>query len=265
MSVLTITYMSLFYGASLVFVAGLLYRISRYVMAPAPLKIPTTPAPLGRRGVVLRLFWEVVLFRSLFRSAKWIWLFGWMFHLALFVVLLRHLRYFTDPVWVPVELLQPFGVYAGFVMVAGLAALWVRRFFVARVRYVSAVSDHLMLALLVAIIASGLVMKYGVHTDIVALKEFTLGIVYFDFPFSLPGTGEGETPNIALLVHLFLVAMLMFLFPFSKLLHAPGLFFCPTRNQIDNPRAEPGLRSHGSRHVARWALNSGESVGEPGV
>jgi hypothetical protein len=37
----------------------------------------------------------------------------------------------------------------------------------------------------------------------------------------------------------------MLVFPFSKLLHAPGLFFSPTRNQADNPREK--------RHIAPWA------------
>ena len=39
-----------------------------------------------------------------------------------------------------------------------------------------------------------------------------------------------------LLLHLLLVAILMIIFPFSKLLHAPGVFFSPTRNQVDNAR-----------------------------
>jgi len=42
---------------------------------------------------------EVALFESLFKSNKWIWLFGWLFHVSLLLVVLRHLRYFTDPVW----------------------------------------------------------------------------------------------------------------------------------------------------------------------
>lgn len=263
MSALTIAYILLFYGAGLVFVIGLLYRVYEYAVVPAPLKIPTTPAPLSRGGVASRLFWEVVFFRSLFRGAKWIWLFGWMFHLSLFVVSLRHLRYFTDPVWSWVELIQPFGIYAGFVMLAALTALWARRIFVPRIRYVSTPSDHLMLVLLITVVGSGLAMKYVVHTDIVALKTFVLGIMCFDWS-PLPGTGAGETPNVALLLHLFLVAVLMLIFPFSKLVHAPGLFFCPTRNQVDDPRAEPGLRSHESRHVAQWALSS-ESMARSGV
>ncbi len=112
-------------------------RIRQYAGTPAPLKIPTTPAPTTRGGVVLRLAREVVLFESLFKATLWTWLFGWVFHAALALVLLRHLRYFTEPVWGWVAFVQPFGVYAGFAMLAGLAGLWARRFLVDRVRYIS--------------------------------------------------------------------------------------------------------------------------------
>ena len=39
---------------------------------------------------------------------------------------LRHLRYFTEPVWGWVAFVQPFGIYAGFAMAAGLAGLFSR-------------------------------------------------------------------------------------------------------------------------------------------
>jgi hypothetical protein len=51
-------------------------------------------------------------------------------------------------------------------------------------------------------------------------------------------------------VHLGLVAALMLVFPFSKLLHAPGLFFSPTRNQADNPR-ERRHRAGATRALGR--------------
>jgi nitrate reductase gamma subunit len=228
MSLLTIAFSLLFYFATLVLVAGLVMRIRQYATTPTPLRIPTTPAPTTRAGVWRRMFFEVTLFNSLFKSNKWIWIFGWMFHAALLLVLLRHLRYFTDPVWSWVALIQPFGAYAAFAMVAGLAGLWARRLLVERVRYISSPSDHLMLALLLGIGLSGLGMKYVAPTDIVALKAFFLGLMYFDWQ-PLP-------TDPMLLVHLLLVALLMIIFPYSKLLHAPGVFFSPTRNQIDNPR-----------------------------
>ena len=227
----------LFYLAAAVLVAGLAVRIRQYAGTPAPLKIPTTPAPTTRGGVALRLAREVVLFESLFKATLWTWLFGWVCHAAMALVLLRHLRYFTDPVWGWVAFVQPFGVYAGFAMLAGLAGLWARRFLVDRVRYISTPSDHLMLALLVAIAASGLAMKYLAHTDVVAVKAFFLGLMTFQVR-ELPA-------DPVLAVHLGLVAALMLVFPFSKLLHAPGLFFSPSRNQADDPRER--------RHLAEWA------------
>jgi nitrate reductase gamma subunit len=237
MSALTIAYALLFYVATALLVVGVAVKIAGYARTPAPLKIATTPAPTTPAGVGLRLAREVVFFESLFRSSKWTWIFGWTFHAALFLVLLRHLRYFQQPVWTPVLWVQAVGTYAGFAMVAGLAGLWARRFLVDRVRYISTPSDHLHLALLLSIAGSGLGMRFVAHTDIVALKAFMLGLMRFDWQ-PLPA----DPP---LLVHLTLVALLMIVFPISKLMHAPGLFFSPTRNQVDNPRE--------ARHLAAWA------------
>jgi nitrate reductase gamma subunit len=234
---MTAFFAALLYLATAVVVGGLAYRTWDYARTPAPLKIPTTPAPVTRGGVALRLLREVALFESLFRSNLWTWAFGWMFHAGLALVLVRHLRYFVEPVWGWVAFLQPFGIYGGFMMAAGLAGLWARRFLVARVRYISTPSDHLMIALLLAIAGTGLAMKYVAHTDIVAVKAFTLGLLYFDWQ-PLP-------PDGLVYAHLALVALLMLIFPFSKLLHAPGIFFAPTRNQVDDPRER--------RHVAPWA------------
>jgi len=237
MSALTIVYALLFYAAAATLVVGVDSKCWLYARTPQPLKIPTPPAPTTRRGVALRMLLEVTLFRTLFRSNKWIWLFGWMFHVALLAVLLRHLRYFTEPVWSWVALIQPFGLYAGFALLAGLVGLWARRLVVDRVRYISSPSDHLMLALLAAIAASGLAMKYVAHTDVVALKAFFLGLMAFQWQ-ALPA-------DPLLLVHLALVATLMIVFPLSKLLHAPGVFFSPSLNQVDDAREQ--------RHAAGWS------------
>jgi len=183
-----------------------------YASTPAPLKIPTTPAPTTRWG-------------------------GWAFHAGLFLALLAHLRYFTEPVWWWVALLSQLSPYAGLLMLFGLSGLLARRFLVDRVRYISAPSDYLMLVFLIAIAGSGLAMRYGLHADIVQVKMFALGLITFEF--------RELGANPVLILHLGLVAILLLIFPFSKLLHAPGLFFSPSRNQVDNPRER--------RHIARWA------------
>ncbi len=225
---LTAAYALLFYAATVLLLGGLAYKIRQYARAAAPLKIPIMPAPTTKSGVVWRMAREVVLFESLFKSNKWTWLFGWMFHAALLLVVLRHLRYVTEPVWGWVLLLQPFGFYAGFAMLAGLGGLWLRRLAVERVRYVTGPSDHLMLALFAGIVASGFAMRYLLRSDITALKAFVLGLIYFDW--------QPIPAEPLLLLHLGLVAALMMVFPFSKLLHAPGVFFSPARNQADDTR-----------------------------
>lgn len=227
----------LFYLATLVFVVGLLYRIGVYTRIPAPLKIPTTPAPTTTGGVVLRMTREVLFFESLFKSNLWTWGLGWLFHASLALVLLRHLRYFTEPVWAWVAFIQPFGKYAGITLLLGAAGLWARRLFVERIRYISAPSDHLMLALFIVIALSGLTMTFAVHTDVVAVKGYFLGLMNFDWQVLPSGVG--------LYAHLLMVVVLLMIFPISKLLHAPGLFFSPSRNQADNPREK--------RHIAAWA------------
>lgn len=240
MSTVTVFYALLFYLATLILVVGVARKIYVFARTPQPLKIPTTPAPTTRTGVWLRMGREVVFFESLFKGNKWTWLFGWVFHMCLFAELAWHLRYFTEPTPFFVPLLHWFTVFTGLGMAAGLAGLWSRRVLVDRVRYITGPSDHLMLALLAGITASGLIMKFVSHTDIVAVKAFFLGLMRFSWQ-PLPADGP-------LLIHLTLVAILMIVFPISKLLHAPGVFFSPTRNQADNPRER--------RHVAGWTAQT---------
>lgn len=234
---MTTLFAVLFYIATVVFVAGLVTKVVQYARTPAPLRIPTTPAPLSRGRAGLRVAREVAVFESLFKSNKILWIFAVLFHLGLLLVVLRHLRYFQEPVWAVVALVQPLGIIGGLMMVGGLVLLLLRRILSERVRYISAPSDYLMLLLLLGIGASGMAMKMLAHTDIIAVKAFFLGLMRFN-PQPLPA-------DPLLYGHLFLVALLMIVFPFSKLLHAPGVFFSPTRYQVDNARER--------RHLAPWA------------
>ncbi len=227
----------IFYLATLFFVVGLLHRIRVYANIPAPLKIPTTPAPTTTGGVILRMTREVVFFDSLFKANLWTWAMGWMFHAGMALVVLRHLRYFTEPVWGWVILIQPFGIYAGIAMLMGLCGLWARRLFVERIRYISTPSDHLMILLLIGIASSGLMMQFFAHTDVIAVKNYFQGLMQFSIQ-PLPA-------DAILVLHLVSVVVLLLIFPISKLLHAPGVFYSPTRNQTDNPREH--------RHLSTWA------------
>ncbi len=224
-----------------IFFVGFLTKIFMYIKTPAPMIIPTTPAPVTKMGVVWRLFTEVVFFNSLFKGDKLAWAGGIVFHATLLIVLIRHLRYFIDPIPEIFAQLQIFGIVAGLAMPAALGFLFLRRIFFQRVRYISSLADYLILVLLMAIAGSGLLMDFLLRPDIVAIKTsmMTLWTTVTDLPTA---TTLGDT---LFLMHLLGVGILLIIFPFSKLMHAGGLFFSPTRNQVDNPRE--------SRHVNPWA------------
>ncbi len=237
MPVLTIAVSLLLTLSLAVFVVAMAGRLWRYAVTPSPLRIATTPAPLTRGGVVLRLGREVFLFESLFRADKVLWLFSMMFHWGLLVVLLRHVRYFVAVPPLPIVMLQPLGKLAAIAMMVGLAGLLVRRIVLPRVRYVSRATDMAILLLLLVLGGTGLVMTFWMPPDIVALKDYLAGLWRLEW-IGLPG-------DPVLAAHLLLFAALLIVAPFSKLLHAAGIFFSPTRNQRDNPREH--------RHVAPWA------------
>ena len=217
MSFISILFTALFYISLIIFLVGMGRKIIQFWQTPAPLKIPTAPTQLTQTGVVLRMAREVTLFESLFKSNKWIWLFGWLFHIGLLLVLLRHLRYFWPGDLPEIFLLmQPFK-YAAFAMVIGLGGLMARRIFVQRIRYISAPSDYLMLVMLLIIGISGAVMTFtSNHTDIIMVKEFASGLVTFNWS-DLP-------TEIHFLVHVLMVFVLMAIFPvYSLAQHATKL------------------------------------------
>ena len=236
-STLSFLIAALFYIAFFIFTYGLVCKILQYAKTPAPLKIPTMPAPTTQAGVVFRMSREVVLFESLFKSSKATWLFGWLFHFGLFLDMLRHLRYFIDPIWFWVVIIQPFGKYGSILMFVGLVGLLIRRIVVDRVRYISSPSDHLMLVLILCITSTGIAMSFYLGADVISVKSFFTGLITFDI-HNIPA-------DPVLISHLIMVASLMIIFPYSKLLHAPGLFFSPSRYQVDNSRDK--------RHIAKWA------------
>lgn len=237
MSALSVIYILLSYAASAVFLGGFLHKVYGYASTPAPMKIPTTPAPVTKSGVALRLAGEVFLFTSLFKGDKWTWLGGYAFHSAFAVVIFRHLRYFIQPVPDLMGYLNPVGIWAGVVLSGAAGYLFLRRVYVDRVRYISSGADYFALLLIGLIAGTGLLMKFVIRTDVMGVKEFTLGLVTFS-PAAMPS-------DPMFIIHFTLVLGLMVYFPFSKLMHLGGIFFSPTRNQVDDCRER--------RHVNPWA------------
>ncbi len=268
------------------FVVGFAYRVISWTRSPVPFAIPTTGGqqkslpwvqhsqfdnPVKGWQVVVRMALEIFTFRSLFRNTRmkltqggrlayqleiFLWVGALAFHYAFLVVLIRHLRFFTEPVpyfvqlvenidsFFRVEIIYPFlkfgvpGVYlSGFVLLAAVSYLFLRRLFVRQVKYISIASDYFPLFLIFGIALSGILMRYFTKTDVTAAKELTLGLVTFR-----PTIPEGI--SAVFFVHVFLVSILIAYFPFSKLMHLGGVFLSPTRNMPTDPRPR--------RHVNPW-------------
>ena len=269
------------YAAAVLFIIGVVYRVAYWARAPVPFRIPTTcgqqkslpwikhdnlESPANTGGVIGRMLLEILLFRSLFRNTrahlepgagglrfvyavdKWLWLGAIAFHYCFLVILLRHLRFFIDPVPQAVLVLQdldgffqvgsPTFYVSSAVIVVALGYLLLRRVFNPLVRYFSLPADYLALLLLLGVVVSGLLMRHSAwRVDIVAVKDYTMGLVNLR-PVVPAGLG------LIFYVHVVFVSLLFAYFPFSKLLHAPGVFLSPTRNLANTNRV--------ARHVNPW-------------
>jgi len=219
-----------------VFVAGIATRVYAWAATPVPLKIPTTPAPKTYPGVTVRVLGEVLVFSSLFRADKLLWVGAWAFHAGLVLIILRHLRYFLYPVPDWVMFMQTPGVWTGYLFPLPILYLLARRLTFRRVIYVSILPDYFVLALLGCIAGTGILMRYVARVYLVDVKAFILGLLTLD-PVSPPASPY-------FWAHILLVCVLLAYFPFSKLMHAPGVFFSPTRNSRNNSRSV--------RHVNPW-------------
>jgi len=229
---------SLAYFAAFVFVFGLLAKLIGYLRTPMPLPHAVTPAPTTDAGAIRRVLGDVLIFPNLFKADRWLWAGAWIFHVALGAILLRHLRYFTYPVPDIVVALQPLAIFFGYVF--GVAALYLfgRRLALPRSLYISNLPDYFALALMAAIAGTGILMTYWVRVDLVEVKAFMLGLLTLH-PIAPP-------QHPLFLVHFGLVLTLLLYFPFSKLLHAGGIFMSPSRNQPFQ------VQVPGKRYVNPW-------------
>lgn len=264
------------YAAVLIFVVGFAMRVIGWAKSPVPFSIPTTAgqqktldwikpstvdSPYTSWGVVGRMALEILLFRSLFRntkmelkdgrlvygSAKWLWLAGLAFHYCFLVILLRHLRFFTEPVPFFVQILDkvdsilqigsPLLYQSSALIVAALLFLLIRRLVNPQVRYISLPADYFPLFLILGIVLTGILMRYFIKVDIMGVKVLAMGLATFK-----PTVPEGI--GVMFYMHLFLFSVLLAYFPFSKLMHLGGVFLSPTRNMPNNSRMV--------RHVNPW-------------
>ena len=121
---------------------------------------------------------DIVFLRRLLMVNPALWIGEWVFHAALFVIILRHLRYFMNPVPAWVVWAQTPGWIAGFILPGALLYLLAIRLLTGQEKF-SSTANLLMLLDVLAIAVTGLLMSTRYRADLVAVKLFTLGIVTF--------------------------------------------------------------------------------------
>jgi nitrate reductase gamma subunit len=258
------------YAAFLTFILGVIYRVRQWGRVPVPFRIPTTAGqeksfpwikqnaidnPSTAFGVIIRMAFEVLLFRSLFRntkaelregpklsygSTKWLWLGGLAFHWTFLIILTRHLRLFFEPVPMLIQIMEsldgffqvgaPVLYLTDLIFLGAVTFLFLRRVIIPQVRYISLAADYFPLLLIFSIGFTGILMRYFFKTDVVGIKQLTLGLITFS-PVVPKDIG------IIFYIHLFLISALFAYFPLSKLMHMAGVFLSPTRNLANNNRA----------------------------
>ncbi len=266
--------------AGIVFIVGFVWRIAHWAKSPVPFAIPTVggqekslnwikparlDAPTSNAALMGRMALEVFAFRSLFRntaaerstidgtprltyySSKWLWVFALLFHYSMLLIILRHSRFFLEPVPVCIAVLEfidgvfqvgvPRFYLTDALILAGLGFLFLRRLANAKVRYFSLPADYFALFLLLGVAISGIWMRYIDKVDIAQAKVFIMGLATLNI------VPPGELGSI-FFIHLTFVSVLLIYFPFSKLMHMGGVFMSPTRNMKVNTRAV--------RHVNPW-------------
>jgi len=250
------------YAAAGIFLIGVVVRVLEWMSASVPFRIPTTTgqqkslpwikpgrleSPYTALGVVGRMALEILLFRSLFRNSratlrsgtkiayseeKVLWLGALAFHWSFLIIILRHLRYVLEPVprfvlWLQTldgffQVGAPVFYVTDAVIMAALIFLLLRRLCNRQVRYLSLLTDYVALGLLLGLVSTGIWMRYVATKDIVAIKEFAMGLAIFS-P-RIP-----ENVGVLFYVHLSFVSALLAYFPFSKLMHMAGAFLSPAR------------------------------------
>jgi len=265
------------YVALALFIIGIIYRIVKWARVPVPFHIPTVcgqqktlpwikansiESPHNTASLIARMALEVLLFRSLFRNErvelkraqklvyggnKYLWLGGLVFHWSMLIILIRHLRLLIEPVPSFVLFIQnidgilqialPTLFITDIGILIALTYLFFRRVIYPQIRYISLPSDYFAVLLLLSVALSGVLMRLFFRVDIVAVKELAMGVLTFH-PVIPGGIG------LAFYIHLSLISILIAYFPFSKMMHAAGIFLSPTRNLKNNSRTH--------RHINPW-------------
>jgi nitrate reductase gamma subunit len=174
---------------------------------------------------VLKVIRDVLFLYRLFRVNKPLWIGEWVFHCALLLVLLRHLRYFLYPVPDWVISIQQAGLYSGYVLPISLIYILIIKFGIEKKRYFSSYNFFLLMVLFLSSI-TGILMQTVIRADIVEIKHFVLSALIFKSVLA---------PKSTLFVIHFIISLIF-------LAYLPVHIFAAPYTLMDAQKREDGLK-----------------------
>ncbi|MHC5036920.1 MAG: respiratory nitrate reductase subunit gamma [Planctomycetota bacterium] len=204
----------------LVFLGGMIYRISQWRKRPSP-PITLFPAPESSGSRLIELLKETFLFKRLFNGDLGLWFLGGLFHIMLVITFIDHydrilaFAGITGGGLFKIPILS--GGPTGIALLGLVSLLFVRRLVLKRASQVSSFPDYFALVLILAIILTGDAMRFYSHYDVVATREYFSGLLAFSY--------RGMPDNLWFILHFLLAQVLIMFMPFSKILHFGGIFF----------------------------------------
>jgi nitrate reductase gamma subunit len=154
---------------------------------------------------------DVIFFGRLLMVNPALWLGEWVFHVSFLLVLLRHFRFFLNPVPACIWWFQTPGLIAGYILPVSLVYILIVRLLSGRERYASP-ANVFLLSLVLVISTLGVAMNLLFKPNLVEVKLYILGILSF-MPAAAP-------ESVLFAVHFCLVLVLI---PFLP----THIFFAP--------------------------------------
>jgi len=156
----------------------LLWRILFLLKASELANAGNKPPAKASAKIITNGIFDIMFLARLFRANECLWLGEWLFHITFLMVMVRHLRYFIEPVPQWLVDFQTAGIGAGYVFLLALVYIMAFKLFIEKKKYLSSY-NFFLLTLLLLIAVSGFLMKNFIQADIVNVKTFMMGVFSF--------------------------------------------------------------------------------------
>jgi len=173
-----------------------LWKAARTVRGYAP-SPPFTPR------LVMKVAGDILFLSRLLNTNDLLWIGEWLFHCTFVLVVLRHLVFFLSPVPGWVAFLQPFGIFAGYLL--PLSLIYILTVKLNREEGYFPSYNFFLLILLLLLSMTGILLRTVFKADLVAVKGFVVGILRLS-PQSVP-------LDFLFVIHFSLVLVFIFYVP----------------------------------------------------